>query len=432
MKRLKFYLSPKGFYGYIEDMKKANRLILAPTRTLDNKAGALGLYVHWPFCLKKCPYCDFNSHVRNVVNHNDWREAFEISLKNYASTIEKRPLASIFFGGGTPSLMEPETVSQIIDQANALFGFTRDIEITLEANPTSVEAGKFKAFKNAGVNRTSLGIQSLQENALGFLGREHSAKEALHALETAKSIFPRVSFDLIYARPEQTLKQWEQELSQALALAEGHISLYQLTIEKGTSFYRDYKRQRFDMPEETMAADFYQLTEDMTASKGLNAYEVSNYAKQGQESRHNLIYWQYDDYLGIGPGAHGRIHKNQNDSDSSLRVATREPASPENWLQKVRDTNGNSTFMEDISAADAFMEGVMMGLRLKSGVHLKKLAQKCGIDYDRVFKEILDHNKINALVEEGDLTFDSNHNVRLNLKGRMRLNAVLNYIIKEL
>ncbi len=265
----------------------------------------LGLYIHWPFCLSKCPYCDFNSHVRESVHQERWRTALLKELQTVAQGQKESLLTSIFFGGGTPSLMEPETVSALIEMARTLFTMSDTIEITLEANPSTVEAHRFKSFCDAGVNRLSLGVQSLDDSALSFLGRRHSAREALKALDIAASYFPRFSFDLIYALPHQTLESWKKELLEALTYANGHLSLYQLTIEPQTAFAARFKRGEQMTPDEDHAALLYELTEDMMHKAGLPPYEVSNYAAFSQECQHNLLYWNFEDYIGVGPGAHG-------------------------------------------------------------------------------------------------------------------------------
>ena len=268
---------------------------------------SLALYIHWPFCLSKCPYCDFNSHVRERIPQTRFRDALRAELAWEAARLGRRRLTSVFFGGGTPSLMEPDTVARLLDDAFRLFDPEPDIEITLEANPTSVEAGRLAAFRQAGVNRASLGVQSLDPDALHMLGRQHSASQAVAALEAARAIFPRLSFDLIYARPGQTETSWRTELRAALALAADHLSLYQLTIEPGTAFEGLHRRGELVLPEDDDAARLYEATAEEAACFGLLPYEISNYAKPGAESRHNLAYWRYADYAGIGPGAHGRI-----------------------------------------------------------------------------------------------------------------------------
>jgi len=288
--------------------------------------GDVALYIHWPFCASKCPYCDFNSHVADSIDHDRWVARYLEEIDRYADEMSGRKIVSIYFGGGTPSLMRPSSVEAILDRVQARWKIANDIEITLEANPTSVEMEKFADFRVAGVNRVSLGVQALNDDDLAFLGREHSVDEALQALEIAKAQFERVNFDLIYARPEQGLKDWEQELDRAAELAVGHLSLYQLTIERNTPFYMSHAKGDFKIPEQELAADFYVLTQEVLEAAGLVSYEVSNHAVVGQESRHNLMYWHYGDYIGIGPGAHGRV------TSGGEKYATRAHAAPQIWL----------------------------------------------------------------------------------------------------
>ena len=267
---------------------------------------ARSIYIHWPFCARKCPYCDFNSHVREEVDIDRWQRALIKDMRAEAEIAERKPLKSVFFGGGTPSLMPPQLVENLLAEAQSLWGFDSEIEITLEANPSSVEAAKFAALSNAGVNRISIGIQSFDDKALQFLGRLHSANEALEALDTARAHFERVSFDIIYALPGQSAADWRTMLRQALSFDTDHLSLYQLTIEPGTRFASDVRRGLLHPLDDDSAAELYEITQEMTAAAGLPAYEISNHAMPGQESRHNLTYWRYQDYIGIGPGAHGR------------------------------------------------------------------------------------------------------------------------------
>jgi oxygen-independent coproporphyrinogen-3 oxidase len=294
--------------------------------TADWQAGGFGLYVHWPFCLAKCPYCDFNSHVSRDVDHAAWAQALVAEMRHMRVLTGARRLDTVFFGGGTPSLMAPATVEALIEEADRLWGLAPGAEVTLEANPTSVEAGKFRAYAAAGVNRLSLGVQALDDADLRALGRMHTVAEALAAFETARAAFPRVSFDLIYARMGQAAAAWEAELARALAMAVDHLSLYQLTIEPGTRFGELYDLGRLKVPGDDRAAGMYALTHEMTAAAGLPAYEVSNHARPGAESRHNLVYWRYGDYAGIGPGAHGRLTR-----EDGRRVATVTERLPADW-----------------------------------------------------------------------------------------------------
>ena len=323
----------------------------------------LALYVHWPFCVSKCPYCDFNSHVRESVDQAAWRAAMLADLAHEARMLPGRRLGSIFFGGGTPSLMPPETVAAVIAAAEGHWGFAPDVEITLEANPSSVEAARFADLAAAGVNRVSLGLQALDDAALRFLGRAHDVAEGLGALETAQRNFARVSFDLIYARPGQTLADWEAELGRALGFGTEHLSLYQLTIEPGTRFATLFDKGELAAFDSDAAADLFEATRAMTAAAGLPAYEISNHARPGAESRHNLIYWRYGDYAGVGPGAHGRRGG----------VATLRRKKPENWIAAI-ERNAHGIEREDaLTPHDRAVEALLMGLRLAEGVDLTRI-----------------------------------------------------------
>ncbi|MXP25213.1 coproporphyrinogen III oxidase [Altererythrobacter indicus] len=330
---------------------------------------ARAIYIHWPFCLAKCPYCDFNSHVRESVDIGLWERSLLADMRYEAELAGGEKLHSIFFGGGTPSLMPPALVARLLEEAEQLWGFAPGLEITLEANPSSVEAANFTSLANAGINRLSLGIQSLDDQVLRFLGRLHDAREGLAALDIAQKQFRRVSFDLIYARPGQTADIWEKELAQALSFGTEHLSLYQLTIEPGTRFATDVRQSKFTPLDDDPAADLFTLTREMTAAAGLPAYEISNHAKPGEESRHNLTYWRYQDYCGIGPGAHGRRGNK----------ATQRHRKPENWLSAVeRNSHGTQT-ESDLTAPEQASEALLMGLRLAEGVDLKALSKRFGI-----------------------------------------------------
>ncbi len=327
--------------------------------------GPLALYVHWPFCVSKCPYCDFNSHVRDTVDQDAWRAALLADLAHEARMLPDRQLTSVFFGGGTPSLMPPATVAAVLDAAQRHWGFAADIEITLEANPSSVEAARFADIATAGVNRVSLGLQALDDEALKFLGRAHDVNEGLAALETAQAAFARVSFDLIYARPGQTLAAWDKELARAIGFGTEHLSLYQLTIEPGTRFATEAAAGRIVIPDGDSAADLFEATRAATASAGLPAYEISNHAKRGSESRHNLVYWRYQEYLGIGPGAHGRRGG----------LATVRRKKPENWMAAI-ERNGHGLEVEEpLAPYTRATEALLMGLRLREGVDLARIAR---------------------------------------------------------
>ncbi|WP_431471117.1 radical SAM family heme chaperone HemW [Sphingosinithalassobacter sp. LHW66-3] len=328
----------------------------------------LALYVHWPFCVSKCPYCDFNSHVRERVDQAAWRESLLADLAHEAALLPGRRLGSIFFGGGTPSLMPPETVAALIAAAQHHWSVDSDIEITLEANPSSVEAARFADLAAAGVNRVSLGLQALDDDALAFLGRAHGVAEGLAALETAQSVFARTSFDLIYARPGQSLGAWEAELARALAFGTEHLSLYQLTIEPGTRFATLAARGDLTIPDPDAAADLFEATRAITASAGLPAYEISNHARPGAESRHNLTYWRYGDYAGVGPGAHGR----------RTGLATFRRKKPENWMAALARNGHGIELEEPLAPRDRAVEALLMGLRLAEGVDLARIAALAG------------------------------------------------------
>jgi len=379
----------------------------------------LALYIHWPFCLAKCPYCDFNSHVRDRIPQQRFQAALRTELAWEAARLGQRYLTSIFFGGGTPSLMWPETVERLIAEARSLFDSGPDLEITLEANPTSVEAGRLAAFREAGVNRLSLGIQSLDPRALQLLGRQHSVAEACAALTAARKTFARVSFDLIYARPGQDIVAWREELRTALALAADHLSLYQLTIEPGTVFATRHARGEIPLPNPDMAAALYNATIEETARFGLHAYEVSNYAKQGAESRHNLAYWRYTDYAGIGPGAHGRV------SVGSDLLATRRHRAPEVWAEKV-ERQGHGTIDERIvGRPEKAREMLLMGLRLTEGIDAMLFAERTGMALDAA----VDADVLQQAVAEGYLEWQSGRLAALP-EGRLRLDALLAALVR--
>lgn len=385
---------------------------------------ALALYVHWPFCKAKCPYCDFNSHVVDTVDHPKWSSALRRELDHMAGLSKRNEarLNSIFFGGGTPSLMAPQTMADVIDHARDVFAFTPDIEITMEANPTSVEAEKLAGFHSAGVNRLSIGIQSLRQDALTFLGREHSADEALMALTTAQGLFDRVSADFIYARPQQSLDDWADELKDILALGLNHLSLYQLTLEPGTAFYSLHQRGHLPATDPAFGRDAFDLTQDMTATAGCPQYEISNHARQGDESRHNLIYWQAQDWLGIGPGSYGRFWAN--DDDGPIRMETRSRRAPQSWLD---DTMANGHAIDQVmqdSVIDYAHEALMMGMRLTQGVDLSLIEALSG-DRDGW----LDLNAVEILVDQGLLTIHGDH-VKLTASGQPLLNSILDKMIK--
>lgn len=376
--------------------------------------GMTALYIHWPFCVAKCPYCDFNSHVRAAVDEDAWRRALIADLRHEAGLLPGRTIGSIFFGGGTPSLMPPRIVAALIDEAARLFAFAPDIEITLEANPNSVEAARFAALVKAGVNRLSLGLQALDDKVLRMLGRAHDVAEGLAALDIAQAQARRVSFDLIYARPGQTPAQWEAELARALSFGTEHLSLYQLTIEPGTRFATDLREGRLTPLDDDAAADLFDLNAAMTQAAGLPAYEVSNHARSGAESRHNLTYWRYGDYIGIGPGAHGR----------RLHLASERHRKPENWLEAV-DRNGHGLVRETpLDAPTRAMEALLMGLRLREGVDLARIAALSGMDQSA----LIDPAKVAHLAGLGLVVQQGTH-LRVMPKGMPLLDAILPQIV---
>ena len=385
------------------------------------KAGdesGFGLYVHWPFCLSKCPYCDFNSHVRAAIDHGRWRAALLRELDHYAADAKERKLTSIFFGGGTPSLMEPATVAAVIARAGEHWPFADDIEITLEANPTSVEAGKFAGFRSAGVNRVSLGVQALNDGDLKFLGRHHSAAEARTALDIARRHFGRYSFDLIYARPGQSAAAWRVELAAALDLAGDHLSVYQLTIEPETAFGAAHRRGELQVPGEDEAGALFELTQELLDAAGLPAYEISNHARPGGELRHNLTYWRYGDYVGVGPGAHGRL------TIGGDKIATRQHRAPEAWLAAV-EAVGHATRQRDtVAAEDRLAELMMMGLRTIGGVPRSRVVAECG----RPLEAVIDPARLGRLIDGGFLLLDETR-LRATAAGRQRLNAVIGELL---
>jgi oxygen-independent coproporphyrinogen-3 oxidase len=375
---------------------------------------SLALYVHWPFCVSKCPYCDFNSHVRESVDQEAWRTALLADLAHEAALTGGRPLSSIFFGGGTPSLMPPATVAALVEAAERHWGFAPGIEITLEANPSSVEAARFRDIAAAGVNRVSLGIQALDDAALALLGRAHDVAEGLSALDVAQAAFERVSFDLIYARPGQSEAGWESELARALGFGTGHLSLYQLTIEPGTRFATLVAQGKLSPLDPDDAASLFEATREQTAAAGLPAYEISNHARAGEQSRHNLAYWRYGDYLGVGPGAHGRRG----------RVATVRRKKPENWLARVA-ANGHGIEMEEsLPPATRAAEALLMGLRLDEGVDLARIAR---------ISEVAEEALINTEAVAGlvGLGFVERNGSRLRVlpRGMLLLDALLPEII---
>jgi putative oxygen-independent coproporphyrinogen III oxidase len=369
----------------------------------------LAIYIHWPFCESKCPYCDFNSYAKRSISEAAYLAAAKAELRHYAEDAGARMVTSIFFGGGTPSLMAPGTVASLLEAIAELWPVDHACEITLEANPSSVEAGRFAGYRAAGVNRVSLGVQSLSDEQLRFLGRLHSAAEARGALQIAASHFERVSFDLIYARPGQTQARWRAELEEALGLARGHLSLYQLTIEPGTAFFDLHRRGKLRIPGAELAADLYELTQEICEAAGLPAYEVSNHASPGQESRHNLTYWRYGDYLGIGPGAHGRF------STGSMKIAAAAIRGPAEWCAQVQTCGHGCAERFELSPREQAEEMVLMGLRLSEGLDLKRLKTETGYG--------LAHGELGGLEKDGFIFREGTH-VRVTAAGRLVLNAI--------
>lgn len=363
------------------------------------KANDLSIYIHWPFCLSKCPYCDFNSHIANSIDDDNWLKSYEKEIEYFKDIIQNKYIKSIFFGGGTPSLMNPKIVEGIINKISGLARIDKQTEITLEANPTSFETEKFKAFKAVGINRVSIGVQSLREDDLKKLGRTHDSLQAIKTIESANKIFSRVSFDLIYARSSQKLKDWQQELKQAMELVTGHISLYQLTIEKGTPFYKLFHDGNLILPNSDMAAEMYEWTNDYLESQNYFRYEISNYAKKGQECVHNLTYWNYNDYLGIGPGAHSRIIENPS-SVSAIMMWHK----PEKWLEAVNNKNNGIQTNSKLTKQEIIEEILMMGLRLKNGINISALEQKI----DAKLENILDISSLNHYQELDLIRLDEN------------------------
>ena len=380
----------------------------------------LALYIHWPFCKFKCPYCDFNSHVRERINHPEWRKAYLDEMRFYREKTGPRQIKSIFFGGGTPSLMEPETVAAIIQEADALWGLPPSTEITLEANPTSVEAEKLRGFKAAGVNRVSLGVQSLRDADLKKLGRQHSAAEAIAAVKTAAEIFDRYSFDLIYARPGQSVADWRQELEEALPYTRGHMSLYQLTIEEGTAYHTLHQRGELKIPDENTAADMYELTQEIMNGQGMPAYEISNHAAPGHESQHNLVYWHYGDYAGIGPGAHGRL------TIDGEKWATRAHKAPELWMEWVNRQGHGAHPFELIDSFKRGQELLLMGLRLNNGVSLDGFLKETHTP----LSQFINQRHLQMLLDERLLETTDDY-IRATAAGRQRLNSVLSFLASQ-
>ncbi|QTP64040.1 coproporphyrinogen III oxidase [Candidatus Liberibacter africanus] len=383
--------------------------------TKNQSPSTLGVYIHWPFCTKKCPYCDFNSHVRRYkVDQRHFVQSFLIEMQWMRELIESRVVSSIFFGGGTPSLIDPQNIAIIIDGIAKHWNLPSNVEITIEANPSSVEANNFRGYRKAGVNRISLGVQSLEEKSLKFLGRNHNVSDAISAIYLARDIFPRISFDLIYALPGQTMKQWEVELQKALSYAVDHLSLYQLTIEKKTLFYQMHKDGHLVLPSDNLAADLYNLTQSITSEHGLHAYEISNHALPGAESLHNLNYWRYGDYIGIGPGAHSRV------KIGSHRIAMSIEKNPENWLKTVKERGHAVVEKEFLSFEQQADELLMMGMRLREGISIK--------DWEMLAERNLDIECAKELQRQGFIEKIESSRLRCTPKGMMMLDSVVTHL----
>lgn len=378
--------------------------------TKDWQHGGFGLYIHWPFCEAKCPYCDFNSHVAKSIDQDRWKKAYLSEIDRYAEMLPNRVLNTVYFGGGTPSLMAPDVVAEVIEKIRRSWPTANDLEITLEANPGSVEANRFAGYSEAGVSRISMGIQALNDGDLRRLGRIHSVAEAYQAFDIARKYFYRVSFDLIYARQDQTVAQWRTELEEALSLAVDHLSLYQLTIEPGTAFGDRFDRGKLQgLPDEDRAGDMYDVTQEVCSAAGLPAYEISNHAIPSAESRHNLVYWRYGDYAGIGPGAHGRVTVN------GQRYATVDYAQPGKWLHAV-ESGVSSGIIEPIDHKDQAGEYLMMGLRINEGIDARRYKAMSGED--------LSADAL-ARLEEIGMIRRNRHEIRASERGRLVLNAVI-------
>lgn len=382
----------------------------------DWEHGGFGIYVHWPFCEAKCPYCDFNSHVVREIDQLRWLRAYLLEIERYGRALGGRVVSSIFFGGGTPSLMNPDVVAGVIEKIKATWPVANDLEVTLEANPGSVEAGRFRAYQQAGVSRISMGVQALNDADLRRLGRIHTVKEAQAAFQIARDTFENVSFDLIYARQGQTPAAWRAELTEALALAVDHLSLYQLTIEQGTAFGDRYNAGKLrDLPDDDDAAEMYEITQEVCGAAGLSAYEVSNHARVGAECRHNLVYWRYGDYVGIGPGAHGRV------TLAGARSATEAYRQPNAWLDAAERGSGDK-LREGLTHGDEATELLLMGLRLSEGVSLGR--------YEALAKRALKPAALTELLELGMVTQTGDRLVATQ-RGRFVLNSVLSKLLED-
>ena len=376
---------------------------------------SLALYIHWPFCLSLCPYCDFNAHTRDKINNNRWKRALLTDISYWSTKTKGREITSIYFGGGTPSLMNAETVFVLLQTIMKLWKTSPYLEISMEANPTSIEMEKFQLLRDAGINRVSIGIQALRDNALEFLGRKHDQKQGLEAISLAAKVFPTFSFDLIYSRPEQTIKDWSLELTEALKIGSKHVSLYQLTIEKGTPFYSSFKKGSFQIPNEKKAAKQFEITQEICEAHNVPAYEISNHAKTGAICVHNLNYWNGGDYIGVGPGAHGRLT-----TEEGSIIATEQIPLPENWINEVEKNGHAIRKYKRLNPQIRREELIMLGLRLSDGIKRDLFYSVAGVKLE----EFIDPHRLNHLKKGGFLILDKN-GLRTTPQGRLRLNAVL-------
>ena len=380
----------------------------------------LSLYIHWPFCEKRCPYCDFNSHVRQEIDQQRWKRALLTEIASEFYLYPDRRISSLFFGGGTPSLMDPDTITALLQAIDHYWGLEDNVEITLEANPSSVEKTRFENFRSAGVNRLSIGAQSFDDKALKFLGRTHTAGEVVAALDLARTTFPRYSFDLIYGRPNQSMNSWKEELTSALEFTNNHLSLYQLTIERGTPFFSSHKNKEFRMPNDDTAADQYEYTRDVLSCAGLFPYEVSNHAAPGEECQHNLTYWRYGDYAGIGPGAHGRV------SDGNHKLAYHRISNPEKWLLQTEKTGTGLHKKSKLAPGEVLQEMVFMGLRLSEGLDLDEVKKQTGNSIENwVNPDIL-----TVLIDEGLLVTTENK-LQVTQEGFLRLDSITSKLLAK-
>jgi putative oxygen-independent coproporphyrinogen III oxidase len=376
---------------------------------------SLSIYIHYPFCKSKCPYCDFNSHVRDGINHERFLQAYEKELESFSQKISPRKVTTIFFGGGTPSLMPLFLVEGILKKISQLWVLDENCEISLEANPTSFEATKFRALRDLGINRLSLGIQALNDEDLKFLGRQHSSLEAVSTIEIAAKIFDNFSFDLIYARPQQSIKSWTCELKRAIDFGTKHLSLYQLTIEKGTRFFSDFQKGKFAMPSEELASEFYEITNQITKDSGFSLYEISNYAKSGFECKHNLTYWRGLDYIGVGAGAHSRVYfKNEKERQAISMICE-----PNNWLKKVEESGFGIQKIEKVSSEELLEELILMGLRLEEGIFESNFSKK--------FLEIFDYKKLQKISDQKLILLEEG-NIRIPYEKRILSDAIIKKI----